>query len=441
VGLVLVAVVAVFAALGDTTPIGGALFHVLPMADRFRVWARWMILFDLAVCALAAAGVQALLSAPRRQAVRVAGVAALCGGLVVLTPALTDLNGARVRGHDLVVALAVPLVALGLLAAAAVLTARKPHPVAAVLLVAAVAVEMVVFAAGAPWHADTLSPSVATAYFRSGTPWFGEPFDAPGGVDRYATNTLFFRGDPIVHDLQFVNGYDPLMPADYGQMTGLAWGGWATNDTLWRPGWVPDVLRVTTLMALPDTSPTGTGWTREGPLPGGGAVRYTRVPRLAEAYVAGAVETAPLPTIATRLGDDHFDGTGLVLLDNTTAATTSFAGRTTAGPAGEVSGTMGALGSGTLTVTASRPAVLVVSTAWLPGWSARVNGREVPVARANGLVVAVPVPAGESTVQLVFHPPGLAAGATVTLVSLAVFAGVSWVVARRRRLRLLPVQQ
>ena len=441
VGLVLVAVVAVFAALGDTTPVGGVLFHVLPLADRFRVWARWMILFNLAVFGLAAAGVQALLSAPRRKAALVAGAAAVCGGLVALTPALTDLNGARVRGHDLVIALAVPVVALALMAAAAALTARTTHRVAEVLLVAAVAVEMVVFAAGAPWHVDALSPDAAATHFRTGTPWFGTPFDAPGGVDRYATDTLYFRGDPIVHDLQFVNGYDPLMPADYGEMTGLAWGGWATNDTLWRPGWVPDVLRVTTLLALPDTTPTGTGWTRVGPLPGGGAVRYTRVPRLAEAAVIGAVDTAPLPTIATRLGDDRFDGTGVVLLDDTTAARTGFAGRTVAGQAGEASGALGDLGSGTFTVNASRPAVLMVSTAWLPGWSARVNGRDAPVARADGLVLAVPVPEGESTVELVFHPPGLANGAAISLVSLAVLAGVSGVAVRRRRLRLLPVQQ
>src|SRR5258708_21217345 len=38
-------------------------------------------------------------------------------------------------------------------------------------------------------------------------------------------------------------------------------------------------------------------------------------------------------------------------------------------------------------------AVLVVSENWLPTWTARVDGRPAPVARANGTFITVPVPA------------------------------------------------
>jgi hypothetical protein len=185
----------------------------------------------------------------------------------------------------------------------------------------------------------------------------------------------------------------------------------------------------------PGTTPSGAGWQREGDLPGGGAVRWTRQPRLADAYLVGAVESAPLDAIAARLGDDTFDGTGVVLLDDAGAATSGFPGRSAAGPAGEVRGDLGDHGSGSFTVVADRPAVLVVSTAWLPGWSATVNGAPAPVARANGLVLAVPVPAGRSTVHLSFSPPGLRAGALSAMLSIGLLLVSGWFAARLRARR------
>ncbi|MGQ3355577.1 MAG: hypothetical protein ACT6XY_01915 [Phreatobacter sp.] len=48
--------------------------------------------------------------------------------------------------------------------------------------------------------------------------------------------------------------------------------------------------------------------------------------------------------------------------------------------------------------------VLVLADAWHPWWSARIDGREVPILRAFGLVRAVEVPAGTSTVTFTFEP-------------------------------------
>jgi hypothetical protein len=45
-------------------------------------------------------------------------------------------------------------------------------------------------------------------------------------------------------------------------------------------------------------------------------------------------------------------------------------------------------------------AVLVVSENWLPTWTARVDGRPAPVARADGTFIAVPVPAHSREVVL-----------------------------------------
>jgi len=60
------------------------------------------------------------------------------------------------------------------------------------------------------------------------------------------------------------------------------------------------------------------------------------------------------------------------------------------------------------------------------GWSARVDGREAPVRRANGKHLAVPVPAGRHEVELRYHPPGLRAGALLSLLGAALVVGVWW---------------
>jgi uncharacterized membrane protein YfhO len=51
-----------------------------------------------------------------------------------------------------------------------------------------------------------------------------------------------------------------------------------------------------------------------------------------------------------------------------------------------------------------------------------VNGRHVPVVRANYAFQAVPVWAGASRVRLVYRPRGLAVGAALSGLALAVLA-------------------
>jgi hypothetical protein len=48
--------------------------------------------------------------------------------------------------------------------------------------------------------------------------------------------------------------------------------------------------------------------------------------------------------------------------------------------------------------------VLVLADAWHPWWRAEIGGREVPIRRAFGLVRAVDVPAGKTTVRFHFAP-------------------------------------
>lgn len=57
-----------------------------------------------------------------------------------------------------------------------------------------------------------------------------------------------------------------------------------------------------------------------------------------------------------------------------------------------------------LQTESASPAILVVSEAYYPGWAATVNGQPTSVYEADGLVQALAVPAGQSTVTLDFKP-------------------------------------
>jgi uncharacterized membrane protein YfhO len=71
-------------------------------------------------------------------------------------------------------------------------------------------------------------------------------------------------------------------------------------------------------------------------------------------------------------------------------------------------------------VRASERAWVVIPTNWDPGWRALVNGREVPVIRANYVFQAVPVPSGFSKIRLTYRPAGFRLGGIVSLGAIAV---------------------
>ena len=85
-----------------------------------------------------------------------------------------------------------------------------------------------------------------------------------------------------------------------------------------------------------------------------------------------------------------------------------------------------------LHVSAARPALLVVSESWYPGWRAELDSQPVAVLRANYLSQGVITPTGEHTVELEYAPEPFRYGALASGVSvLGVLVLVVW--ARRTR--------
>ena len=62
--------------------------------------------------------------------------------------------------------------------------------------------------------------------------------------------------------------------------------------------------------------------------------------------------------------------------------------------------------------------LLVLSDVHYPGWQARVDGQPAPIYRANYLLRAVPVEAGQHRVEVYYDPPLFKVGLAITLLTL-----------------------
>jgi len=66
-------------------------------------------------------------------------------------------------------------------------------------------------------------------------------------------------------------------------------------------------------------------------------------------------------------------------------------------------------------VASDKPAFALVRESYSAGWSARVDGEPAPVYRAAGPFFAIPIPAGNATVELAYESPGFRTGLWVAL--------------------------
>jgi len=73
-------------------------------------------------------------------------------------------------------------------------------------------------------------------------------------------------------------------------------------------------------------------------------------------------------------------------------------------------------------VSTDRPAYLVLSDTWFPGWAATVDGHPTRVWRANHTLRAVVVPSGAREVVFTYAPRSLRIGALISVVALGLVA-------------------
>ena len=78
----------------------------------------------------------------------------------------------------------------------------------------------------------------------------------------------------------------------------------------------------------------------------------------------------------------------------------------------------------TLTVHTGAPGLLVVSEIAMPGWRATVNGAPTRIRVADGVLRAVPAPAGDSQVEFRYEPTSYRLGLYLTVWSVGLIAGL-----------------
>jgi len=411
---VAMALAAVLFGMGGSTPFGRVAYYVVPGAKEFRSWGRTVWLANLAVSMLAGLGVRELLRAPQRVGSRIALGAAGLAISVIALPHIGALRGVLATGAAGTTARWSPVTMLLFLAGAVGLAAMHRR-VGMVAIIAVCALDMVTFANAAPWYSASMSKAGVHALYDAAPPPFGTTYDAPGGIDRWLSDSYIFRSLSLAKNLYGINGYDPLLQKDWAETAGnWRYDGNPTRASLWEPGWSADVLRVTTLVLTNNAFAPDHSWRRDGAVRGMDFTRWIRTPRLAEAYLVGAVDLRTLPQIQAELGNPYANLRVSAYVERRTPA---MAALSRPGPSGTVE-SADLLGSGRIVVNARRASLLVVSQDWEQGWHATVDGKSVPVLRTDGLVIGLTVPRGHHVVRIVFTPPGLRLGALVTMLSM-----------------------
>lgn len=173
--------------------------------------------------------------------------------------------------------------------------------------------------------------------------------------------------------------------------------------------------------------------TAAGTLPGlfQRPIRVYSVPDpLPRAYAVTGARHAPDHEAVAALADPGFDLAGEVLLPP------AGAGPAAGGPAG-AAGRARVIEerSDHVVVEAEldRPGYVVLLDAFDPGWRARLDGRDVPILRANLAFRAVHVPVGRHRLEFRYTPPVALAALSVSAVTAIVLAGTGLRQLARRR--------
>jgi len=240
------------------------------------------------------------------------------------------------------------------------------------------------------------------------------------------------RNLPLVGGFDGVGGYNPLVMLQYLDFTNLANHGRPFPRTPLarfvhhlQPQRADSALfDAASIRYVLTTTPIATeGLEPIGGYPGSPSLQrptylYENVDALPRAYLAYRTQHTSGPEeYATVLGDG-FDGRHTTVVEGEAPV---LDGPATITPVKRVAERPEVLH---FDVAPERPALLVVTDTWYPGWRAWVDGVESPVFRANAHFRGVAVPAGASRVDLRFEPWTFRTGATISTAALLIILGL-----------------
>jgi hypothetical protein len=257
--------------------------------------------------------------------------------------------------------------------------------------------------------------------------------------------TMLFAADGLLFGLDSTGGYDSVVPRRVTALMRVLQG--EDPETVLREGlWLAysptystatsrfdlmSRLGITTVVATPQLSRTENLGPYADVLRRGEVVydgpdgRVLRLPGVQPGpyLVHGDDVVATADDALRRFIDPAFDAAKSVVIEREELTRTDQKPLQGEGSGRVLSATRG-VNSAQVELESSAPAWLVVPDSWSPGWSATVNGRAAPILQANYTKRAIPVPAGRAEVKMRYRPPGLVAGAAITVITLLACAAV-----------------
>jgi hypothetical protein len=416
--------VGILLALGKNTPIFPILYKYVPSFDMFQAPSRFMVWFVLAFCLLAGIGVE-IWHTPTGKGLywfrlATAGMAAVTIGAILSGIFIKgDIHFSFIRaaaiagiwglGGGLLTLLKTPVEKKG----------RQAIWQAAVVLW----VGMDLVSAG--WN---LNPSLPAPFYQALEPGVKLIGQATNGQRLYLSPNdeyllkfaRFFRFDDygliedathfsqvilpdvnLVKGIASVNNFDPLVPARYARwMDNLA--SLPADQVL---PWL-SLMNVGTVESLEIDNPLGVSFTTQQ---ASNAFYWTNC-----AFPASGAEDAwtKLNRELSHLPEGQPFRKVVLEAETGPAAACDQAGSAMIDQTGVSNSEV------QLDVSSAKSGWLVSSNTWYPGWIAQVDGKNVPLLRANYLFQAVWLPAGIHRVSLIYRPVVFYAGACLSLLGL-----------------------
>jgi hypothetical protein len=252
-------------------------------------------------------------------------------------------------------------------------------------------------------------------------------------LDLPPPNGVYFPSLLMAHRIPAVLGYHGNEIRFYDELLG--------GKNVWAHLGSQNVLDLigTRYIVLPDTQSLA-GWTRVlGPVVATSerpAVLYQRDSALSWARVLPAAVKVPDAQAPAALADPRFPIRQVAVFSDT-AAVTPPGIKPGQIPQTAVTATVAEWEPGRLRITLdhsdSAAAYLVVSESWYPDWRASIDGKDVPVLRANHALLGLALPPGAREVRLWFESAGYAGGRMITVLALLLTGGLLVAPAIRRR--------
>lgn len=425
-----VAAVFFILSLGDQTPLYRLMYHV-PGYNLFRAPERHMFEVSFALIALCTMGLKDIMQEGRRG---YAMLMAVLTALALIIPMTTGDSAKYATG-----AVLVPLAfmtayttwaAMGVLVPA--LRGRRAFGVALLIVLLA--------------EIFTYRPPVALWDKISRLALGTNPSTMMNMASRDRLGRFAFMGTfsgpeylnvgmsaPVIYGVQMLDGYEQLMPLQYYDLLGIL------PDSKFRDDSLERLLRNHRLLSMLGVRHmTICGNARDSAAPAfmpimtfyNNCTLYYNRSALPRAFaVTGAVQSTGPAEVRRMTMDGSLEPARTAALAQTDIdrlGTASFA-------PGMVAVTRYSSDKVTLSAKMEGDGLVVLADQYFPGWRAYVDGSEVPLMRANGVLRAVAVPAGEHTVIMRYAPGYLPPALLISMATILAVAGAMLLELKRHK--------